>query len=108
MQFFDSLENDQLIAAIKSGSVGVIPTDTVYGLVCAASDSAAVARLYALKSRELKPGTLIAANVNQILELGITPTYLAMVNTFWPGPVSVETPHTVTYLHQGTGRQAIR
>ncbi len=108
MQFFDSLHDDQLVAAIKGGAVGIIPTDTVYGLVCAASNGASVARLYALKSREQKPGTIIAANVDQILELGITPTYLAMVDKFWPGPVSVETSHGVTYLHQGTGRQAIR
>ena len=108
MQFFDSLENDQLIAVIRAGAVGVIPTDTVYGLVCGANNSAAVARLYAMKSREQKPGTIIAANVDQILELGITPTYLGLVDKFWPGPVSVETPHSVTYLHQGTGRQAIR
>lgn len=108
MHFFDSLEDDQLVTAIKGGAVGVIPTDTVYGLVCAANNSTSVERLYSLKSREQKPGTIIAANVDQILGLGITPTYLTMVDKFWPGPVSVETPHSITYLHQGTGRQAIR
>ena len=108
MQIFSSLRDEQLIAALKHGAVGVIPTDTVYGLVSSAHDQSAVARLYALKSREQKPGTIIAANVEQILDLGLHPTYLAIVDRFWPGPVSVETPHDITYLHQGTGRQAIR
>lgn len=108
MQFFDSLQDNQLVAAIKGGAVGIIPTDTVYGIVCAANDSQAVVRLYALKDREQKPGTIIAANVTQILGLGIHPAYLSIVDKFWPGPVSVETPHSIVYLHQGTGRQAIR
>ena len=108
MQFFDSLENDQLITSIIRGAVGVMPTDTVYGLVCSAKIEPAVARLYALKAREQKPGTIIAASIEQILGLGIEPAYLAQVDKFWPGPVSVETPHPITYLHQGTGRQAIR
>lgn len=108
MQFFDTLENDKLIASIINGAVGVLPTDTVYGLVCSAKQEAAVVRLYALKAREQKPGTIIAASIKQILELGIEPAYLGIADKFWPGPVSVETPHPITYLHQGTGRQAIR
>ena len=108
MQFFDTLQNDQLIASIIDGAVGVLPTDTVYGLVCSAKYEASVARLYALKAREQKPGTIIAASIKQILELGIQPAYLAIADKFWPGPVSVETQHPITYLHQGTGRQAIR
>jgi L-threonylcarbamoyladenylate synthase len=90
------------------GAVGVIPTDTVYGLVARAADEAAVARLYELKHRELKPGTVIAASIDQLVELGIKRRYLTAVEQFWPGAVSVEIPHGLTYLHQGTGRQAFR
>jgi L-threonylcarbamoyladenylate synthase len=35
----------------KPGAVGVIPTDTVYGLVARANDKAAVERLYELKKK---------------------------------------------------------
>jgi L-threonylcarbamoyladenylate synthase len=108
VQIFDSLQNIQLIKAIQGGAVGVIPTDTVYGLVCAASNEDAVTRLYGLKAREQKPGTIIAANVQQIIDIGILPTYLDKADKFWPGPVSVETPHGISYLSQNTGRQAIR
>jgi L-threonylcarbamoyladenylate synthase len=90
------------------GAVGVIPTDTVYGVVARAADEQAVARLYQLKSRDHKPGTVIAASIDQLVELGIKRRYLTAVEQFWPGAVSVEIPHQVNYLNQGTGRQAFR
>jgi L-threonylcarbamoyladenylate synthase len=97
-----------LIELLKHGAVGVLPTDTVYGLVCRAQDQEAVKRLYQLKDRQNMPGTLIAANIDQLVSLGIKPRYLKAVQQFWPGPISVETVHDITYLSQGTGRQAIR
>jgi L-threonylcarbamoyladenylate synthase len=93
---------------MKSGSIGVIPTDTVYGVVARAEDKEAVKRLYALKKRVNKPGTIIAASIDQLVELGIKRRYLKAVEQFWPGAVSVEIPHHIGYLSQGTGRQAFR
>lgn len=90
------------------GAVGVIPTDTVYGAVARAEDNRAVERLYSLKNRKSKPGTIIAANIEQLERLGFKRRYLKAVEQFWPGAVSVEIPHGVVYLHQGTGRQAVR
>src|SRR5882672_9012380 len=85
------------------GAVGVIPTDTVYGLVARASDEVAVKRVYDLKLREGKPGTIIAASVQQLIELGLKPRYLKAVEQFWPGAVSVIIPcgPELTYLHEG-------
>lgn len=93
---------------LEPGAIGVIPTDTVYGVVARAADQQAVARLYKLKKRESKPGTVIAASIDQLVELGIKRRYLKAVEQFWPGPVSVEIPHQISHLHQGTGRQAFR
>lgn len=88
--------------------MGVIPTDTVYGLVCRAASEPAVLRLYGLKHRDHKPGTLIAANIEQLVELGIKARYLKAVEQFWPGAVSVETLHGRDYLTMSTGRQGVR
>lgn len=74
------------------GAVGVIPTDTVYGIVARASDEAAVARLYRLKQRDRKPGTVIAASVEDFVALGIERRHLDTATRFWPGPVSVALP----------------
>jgi L-threonylcarbamoyladenylate synthase len=93
------------------GSLGVIPTDTLYGVVARASDRAAVERLYALKHREHKPGTIIAAGLGQLQAMGFKPRYFKPIAQYWPGPVSVVLPIsdiTMTYLHQGKRSLAVR
>lgn len=95
---------------LKGGGLAVIPTDTVYGLVARANDQAAVQRLYELKNRENKPGTIIAASIDQLVDLGIPRRYLTAVEQFWPGAVSVVIPcgPELKYLHQGKYSLAVR
>lgn len=95
----------------KANAVGVMPTDTVYGLVARAADAAAVQRLYDLKHRDGKPGTLIAANVEQLVSLGLKARYLKAVERFWPGAVSVIIPCSdpaLAYLYQDKYSLAVR
>ncbi len=94
----------------QPGAIVVIPTDTVYGVAARAHDSAAVSRLYQLKHRHEKPGTLIAANIEQLVELGIPRRYLTAVEQFWPGAVSVVVPCPIKldYLTQSKRSLAIR
>ncbi len=103
---------DPAIAQLqKPGTIGVIPTDTVYGLVARAADKAAAARLYELKKREAKPGTLIAADMEQLETLGLKHRYLKAVEQFWPGAVSVVIPSSdpeLKYLHRGKMSLAVR
>jgi len=96
---------------LHPGAVVVIPTDTVYGLAARASDQAAVNRLYRLKGRAGKPGTLIAANLEQLQALGLKHRYLKAVEQFWPGAVSVIIPSAdpaLAYLRQGATGLAVR
>lgn len=98
-------------ARLKSGAVGVIPTDTIYGLAAMAADQPAVERLYQLKKRDSKPGTLIAADIKQLEELGLKHRYLKAVEDFWPGAVSVIIPcgdPALAYLHRGKMSLAVR
>ena len=95
----------------KPGGVIILPTDTLYGLVARANDEAAVKRLYALKGRIDKPGTLIAANIDQIVGLGIKRRYLVAVEQYWPGAVSVVVPCAdpkLNFLTLGVGSLAVR
>lgn len=108
---FDSLGDKQLAVLLQKGAVGVLPTDTVYGLVCAAVNAQAVQRLYKLKNRQHKPGTLIAANIDQLVGLGFKRRYLTAVEQFWPGPVSVEIPFSEpsrAYITQGQPTIGVR
>lgn len=96
---------------LESGVIGVIPTDTVYGIVARAEDKVAVDRLYRLKKREDKPGTLIAASLEQLEKVGLKHRYLKAVEQFWPGAVSVVIPAVnpeLKYLHRGKMSLAVR
>ncbi|HEY1063952.1 MAG TPA: L-threonylcarbamoyladenylate synthase [Candidatus Saccharimonadales bacterium] len=92
------------------GALGVIPTDTVYGVVARATDQVAVQRLYELKHREGKPGTIVAANLEQLETLGLKHRYLKAVEQYWPGALSVVIPcgPELQYLHQGKYSLAVR
>lgn len=103
-----SLNDPALVKMLEDGAVGVLPTDTIYGIACRAADGSAVEQLYKLKERERKPGTVIAASTQQLIDLGIPARYLNAAKQYWPNPVSIETPHDLAYLHQDTRRQAFR
>ena len=96
---------------LKPAAVGVIPTDTVYGLVARAADPVAVERLYAVKKRDAKPGTLIAASIEDLEKIGLKHRYLKAVEQYWPGAVSVIIPAAdpaLKYLHRGKMSLAVR
>jgi L-threonylcarbamoyladenylate synthase len=103
---------EDAIQLMQPGAVGVIPTDTVYGLVARANDQAAVKRLYGLKGRTTaKPGTIIAANLKQLEDLGLKHRYLKAVEEFWPGAISVVIPisnPSLAYLYLDKMSLAVR
>ena len=44
-------DTNEIVAALKNGAVLVLPTDTVYGLVCDATNKKAVEKIYKIKQR---------------------------------------------------------
>lgn len=110
-QQFSSLADPEIIALLKQGAVGVLPTDTVYGLVACATNQAAVGRVYYdVKRRGPKPGTLVAASIEQLESLGLKARYLKAVEQYWPNPLSVVIPCSdeLIYLHLGKHSLAVR
>lgn len=108
---YTTLSDPNLVKDLTTGAFGVLPTDTIYGVVAAAHSQTAVAKLYALKRREKKPGTIIAAKIEQLVELGLKRKYLKVVEKYWPGPITVVVPTdnpTLSYLDQGVGSVAVR
>lgn len=99
---------------IREGQIGVLPTDTLYGLVASALDSRAVERVYAAKARDArKPCIVLLSSVDDLSLFGIelTEAMLPVVMSHWPGPVSIvlacgtDVPE---YLHRGTQSLAFR
>lgn len=101
---------DEVADKLIAGCIGVIPTDTQYGVVAKADDPQAVERLYQLKKPKQDPGTLIAASIDQLTELGLKRRYLTAVDSYWPGAVSVIIPTgpVLANLHRGKYSLAVR
>ena len=82
---------DDAIAAIHGGGVVAVPTDTVYGVVCAPDNAAAVERMYDIKRRppslELTLLCAGASDVEDAVELTAEARLLA--RAYWPGPLSI-------------------
>lgn len=95
------------VEILKNGGIGVLPTDTLYGIVGQALDKDAVERIQVIKKRsDGKPFIILISSLDDLKKLGIdiddiTRDFLLSV---WPGPVSVVLPcnnENVNYLHQG-------
>ena len=80
------------VAAVKSGGLVVMPTDTVYGIGADAFDSRAVAALLAAKGRgrDMPVGVLVGSwHTIDGLVLYVPDTARELVRAFWPGALSL-------------------
>ena len=109
-RIFTSVTDPLLIDMLMQGAIGILPTDTVYGLVGAARNEQAVAKMYAVKNRPRQPGTTIAATVDHLKDIGFPGDALERAKTYWPNPVSVEmnTTGIPSYLSTGQAVMAAR
>lgn len=107
---FTSLTEPALADMLKAGAVGVLLTDTVYGLVGSATIPEAATRVIDAKGRKYKPGTVIAASTQQLIDLGLQREHVRAAEQFWPGPVSLVLPAKpgLDYLHLGMESLAVR
>lgn len=106
-QTFDS----EIVKIIHAGGIGVIPTDTVYGIVGLLHSQDAIERMYRAKDRETnKPvGTILIADISQIKPFVSTHDLLG-AQPYWPGPVSVvmNVSDNFAYAHRGMNSLAFR
>ena len=102
------------IQVIKNGGVGVLLTDTLYGLVGSALRKEAVRKIYRIKGRNSKKPLIILVSAIEELKLfGIEydDKTEKILKKFWPGPVSIIMPcvqKKFEYLHRGTQTLAFR
>jgi L-threonylcarbamoyladenylate synthase len=99
---------------LRRGKVGVIPTDTLYGIVAAVGNEQAVERVYSLKKRgATKPCIILIASLGDLNMFGVTLTKerRKVLSRYWPGPTSIilacgaDVPE---YLHRGGHTLAFR
>jgi L-threonylcarbamoyladenylate synthase len=98
----------QAVAALASGKLCAIPTETVYGLAANALDESAVARVFAAKERPADHPLIVhvatASDVGEwITEL---PQWAVdLTNAVWPGPLTIVGPRTALASNAVTGNQ---
>lgn len=82
---------DKAVRRWKAGDAVAIPTETVYGLAADACNGAAVARIYALKSRPQFNPLIV-----HVADAAMAQRYVqwndraqALADAFWPGPLTL-------------------
>lgn len=105
---------DNYIQQLKNGGVGVIPTDTIYGLVGQALNRQTVERIYRLKQRSpQKPFIILISSASDLekFDISLDKETQKILEKVWPGEVSVVlecNDRDLEYLHRGTNTLAFR
>ena len=108
------MEHKKEIEIIKDGGVGVIPTDTLYGVVGSAFLPDAIDRIYKLKGRDYKkPFIVLIGSIEEVEKFDVTLDSFSrsFLEECWPGPVSVILPspgEKFSYIHRGAESIAFR
>lgn len=84
----------QAIAAVRSGLVVALPTDTVYALVASTESPGASARLFAAKGRGRdRPLPVLCSDRNQAERVALLRGRVAaLARVHWPGPLTLVLP----------------
>jgi L-threonylcarbamoyladenylate synthase len=108
------MDKEQVIETLTQGGVGVLRTDTLYGLVGSAFSNEAVERIYDLKQRYgRKPFIVLIPSIEDIERFGvvISTELESRLKNYWPGPYSIILPtidEEFEYLSRGTDSIAFR
>lgn len=106
--------NKKFVDFLKDGKIGVIPTDTIYGIVGSALNPQTVEKIYKLRKRAMeKPFIILISDLNDLnhLNIELTKKQRDFLQKNWPNPVSVVLPvvsEKWKYLHRGTNSLAFR
>lgn len=95
---------------IKDGGVGVLATDTLYGLVGSAFSREAVERIYKLKNRRADKPLIVLIGEKKDLEIFgdvLDRETEKFLDSVWPGPVSVILPAPKAPEHLLCGGQTL-
>ena len=114
--------NQNLIDALKAGKIIVMPTDTIYGVVCSAFKEESVQKIYELRKRAPdKPCIILIGDIAEFEKFGIklSKEQKTKLKECWPASSSLDGPGPVSVildcldekfscLHRGTRSLAFR
>ena len=112
------LADKKIIQLLHNDGVGILPTDTLYGLVGLALSKKAVRRIYQLRQRNpKKPMIILISSLAdlKLFNIKIDNKIKKYLSKLWPNKVSVILPMSdkcsarrFFYLHRGTNTLAFR
>jgi L-threonylcarbamoyladenylate synthase len=108
------MDTSIIIESINEGGVGIIPTDTIYGLVGSALLPDTIDRIYQLKRRDKnKPLIVLISDIEQMEQFGIelSERLTEQLESYWPGAYSIILPtidDQFEYLSRNTDAIAFR
>jgi L-threonylcarbamoyladenylate synthase len=90
---------DEAADRLRHGGIVAFPTETVYGLGASVFDEKAVARIFEAKQRpRFDPLIVHVSSPEQLstLTLNVPPAAQALMERFWPGPLTLVLPKAAT------------
>lgn len=116
MKPFDltSKEINIAVKLLKSGQIGVMPTDTIYGIVGSALNPKTVEEIYSLRRRDSsKPMIILISSLNDLnlFDISLTKDQKKFLQKSWPNALSVIlscTLEKLRYLHRDKKSLAFR
>jgi L-threonylcarbamoyladenylate synthase len=114
--YFSRKDWDYIKAAklLVEGAIGIIPTDTIYGICASAFNKKSVLKIYKLRKRNnKKPCIILISKLNDLQKFGIklTKKQKNLLLQIWPSKISVIlncNSKKFFYLHRGTKTLAFR
>ena len=111
-------QKDNVTEILLNGGIGVMPTDTIYGIIGRALNEKTVERIYTIRKRmPSKPMIILISSFDDLKLFDVYPNKKTetKLNEIWPGKVSVVLPlennfaqEKFYYLHRGTNTLAFR
>ena len=98
----------QAAQALRDGQLVGLPTETVYGLAANATDDAAVAQIFVAKGRPADHPLIVhVASAEQVpIFAAQVPDFAqALIDAFWPGPLTLILPRNGGVATASTGGQ---
>lgn len=110
MNVFTSVNDPAVARILLAGGIGVLRTDTLYGLIARADDEAAVRRVYERKGRDDDKSPIVLIDSVDRLYDEIDDAHQAYVADVWPGAVSVIIPsrNAPSWIRRGNDSVAYR
>lgn len=111
---FTNLNHPKIKNYILKGKIGVLPTDTIYGIHASAFAKPAVEKIYKVKNRDLeKPFIVLVSSLSDLdkLSVAFSAKEKKLLQNIWPNKISVlldQPDKKFNYLNRGTQKIAVR